>query len=102
MLYIQGLTSVNACLQCSELAHKLADEMADESLKARTLTLKLKATTFEVRTRAQTLPQPVWAAEDILQAALKLLAAEMPIEIRLMGIRMSHFVEVGTCMQSRC
>eukprot|EP00891_Asterochloris_glomerata_P005434 jgi/Astpho2/5434/e_gw1.00076.4.1_t len=88
--------------KCSELAHKLADEMADESLKARTLTLKLKATTFEVRTRAQTLPQPVWAAEDILQAALKLLAAEMPIEIRLMGIRMSHFVEVGACMQSRC
>lgn len=68
--------------------------MAEECLRGKTLTLKLKATNFEVRTRAVTLQQPVSTAQEILQPALRLLRAEMPIEIRLMGIRVSSFVEV--------
>ena len=81
-------------MQCTELAQKLAEDMAEEGLRGKTLTLKLKATNFEVRTRAVTLQQPVSTAQEILQAALRLLRAEMPIEIRLMGIRVSSFVEV--------
>lgn len=35
--------------RCAELASHLADDMAQEGLRGKTLTLKLKATTFEVR-----------------------------------------------------
>ncbi len=71
-------------LQCIELSNKLAEDMASERLKGKTLTLKLKETTFEVRTRAATLARHISSAEDIQREALKLLRAEMPITIRLM------------------
>ena len=35
-------------VQCTELAEKLAADLQGEGLKGKTLTLKLKATTFEV------------------------------------------------------
>lgn len=68
--------------------------MARENLKGKTLTLKLKTTAFEVRTRAHSLPQHISTAAEIEAVALRLLKAELPIEIRLMGMRMSHFLEV--------
>lgn len=71
-------------MQCAELAEKLAEDVAAEELKGRTITLKLKATNFEVRTRAATLARHISAYEDILREALKLLRAELPITIRLM------------------
>ncbi|KAL6771591.1 POLK1 [Auxenochlorella protothecoides x Auxenochlorella symbiontica] len=76
-----------------ELAEHLAADMASEDLKGRTLTLKLKCSNFELRTRAMTLPKYIHTASDILAAALKLLQAELPIEVRLMGLRMSSFLE---------
>ena len=87
-------SSVLVWLQCAEISHHLAGDMARENLKGKTLTLKLKTTAFEVRTRAHSLPQHISTASEIEAAALRLLKAELPIEIRLMGIRMSHFLEV--------
>ena len=49
---------------------------------------------LQVRTRAATLPQFISASEAINSAALRLLRPELPIEIRLMGLRMSNFLEV--------
>lgn len=77
-----------------EIAEHLAGDMAREDLKGKTLTLKLKTTAFEVRTRAHSLPQYISTYEEIFTAAMRLLKAEMPIEIRLMGMRMSNFLEV--------
>ena len=71
-------------MQCAELSEKLAEDMASEGLRGKTLTLKLKETNFEVRTRNVTLTRHVSNREDILREALKLLRAEMPITIRLM------------------
>jgi len=68
--------------------------MARENLKGKTLTLKLKSTAFELRSRAHSLPQHISTASEIEAVALRLLKAELPIEIRLMGMRMSHFLEV--------
>lgn len=81
--------------QASHLTDHLASEIADENIEGRTVTLKLKATNFEVRTRAVTLPQYVSKASDILPVVLKLLRAELPIEIRLMGIRMANLRKIG-------
>ena len=71
-------------LQCAELSEKLAEDMASEGLKGKTLTLKLKETNFEVRTRNATLTHHIHSKEDIFREALKLLRAELPITIRLM------------------
>lgn len=49
---------------------------------------------LQVRTRAATLPQHVDSCEAILAAALRLLRPEQPIDVRLMGLRMSNFLEV--------
>ena len=45
----------------------------------------------QVRTRAATAQNYISSKEDILIYAKKLLKAEMPLSLRLMGLRMSHF-----------
>uniref|UniRef100_A0A0E0KGA9 DNA polymerase kappa n=1 Tax=Oryza punctata TaxID=4537 RepID=A0A0E0KGA9_ORYPU len=72
------------------LAENLADDMQKECLKGRTLTLKLKTAVFEVRTRAVTTQNFINSKEDILIYARKLLKAELPLSLRLMGLRMSQ------------
>ena len=71
-------------MQCAELSEKLAEDLASEGLKGKTITLKLKETNFEVRTRNITLTRHISSREDILHEALKLLRAKLPITIRLM------------------
>ncbi|CAK7330157.1 unnamed protein product [Dovyalis caffra] len=46
-----------------------------------------------VRSRAVTLEKYICSCEDILKHASKLLKAELPISLRLMGLRVSHFNE---------
>ncbi|KAK2974476.1 hypothetical protein RJ640_018641 [Escallonia rubra] len=76
-----------------ELADMLSADMEKESLYGRTLTLKLKTASFEVRTRALTLHNYTCSSEDILKHASKLLKAELPVSLRLIGLRMSQFSE---------
>nr|XP_009399105.1 PREDICTED: DNA polymerase kappa isoform X2 [Musa acuminata subsp. malaccensis] len=75
----------------ADIAETLSKDMQKECLLGRTLTLKLKTASFEVRTRATSLQKFVNSKEDILIYASKLLRAELPISARLMGLRMSHF-----------
>ncbi|KAL3676154.1 hypothetical protein R1sor_026102 [Riccia sorocarpa] len=75
----------------NELAELVARDLAREDLQGRTVTLKLKTTEFEVRTRAATLPQFTKSKAEIFQAASKLLKAELPVSLRLMGLRITHF-----------
>ncbi|KAG8368489.1 hypothetical protein BUALT_Bualt15G0050700 [Buddleja alternifolia] len=76
-----------------DLAENLSADMKKEGLCGKTLTLKLKTSCFEVRTRAVTLPNYICSSKDILKHATKLLKAELPVSLRLMGLRMSHFSE---------
>ncbi|KAJ6754850.1 DNA REPAIR polymerase UMUC / TRANSFERASE FAMILY MEMBER [Salix purpurea] len=77
----------------ADIAEMLYTDMKKEGLYGRTLTLKLKTASFEVRSRAVTLEKYICSSEDILKHASKLLKAELPISLRLMGLRMSHFNE---------
>ncbi|CAM8971715.1 unnamed protein product [Rhodiola kirilowii] len=77
----------------AELAETLSADMQKEGIHGRTLTLKLKTASFEVRSRAVTMPKYISSAEEILNHASKLLKAELPVSVRLMGLRMSHFME---------
>jgi DNA polymerase kappa len=71
-------------MQCAELSDKLSEDLASEGLKGKTITLKLKETNFEQRTRDKTLASYISSKDDIFREAMKLLRLEMPIKIRLM------------------
>ncbi|XP_027193460.1 DNA polymerase kappa isoform X2 [Cicer arietinum] len=75
----------------AELAEMLSADMQKEGLHGRTLTLKLKTASFEVRNRAMTLQNYISSSEDILKHASKLLKAELPVSVRLIGLRVSQF-----------
>ncbi|XP_047317305.1 DNA polymerase kappa [Impatiens glandulifera] len=73
-----------------DLAEMLSADMKKEGLYGRTLTLKLKTASFEVRTRAVTLQKYICSNEEILKHASKLLKAELPVSLRLIGLRVSQ------------
>ncbi|XP_010905640.2 DNA polymerase kappa isoform X1 [Elaeis guineensis] len=75
----------------ADIAETLSNDMQKECIWGRTLTLKLKTASFEVRTRAVSLQKFIQSKEEILTYASKLLKAELPLSLRLMGLRMSQF-----------
>ncbi|EOA36744.1 hypothetical protein CARUB_v10012571mg [Capsella rubella] len=77
----------------AEIAEMLSQDMKKEGLTARTLTLKLKTASFEIRSRAVSLQRYTCSSDDILKHATKLLKAELPVSVRLIGLRMSQFME---------
>lgn len=86
--------------QAVELVQHLVADMAAEDIEGRTLTLKLKTSAFEVRQRSRTLARHSSREEELLAAALGLLRAELPVELRLMGVRMGGLrkVRVRVCV----
>ena len=88
-------------MQLEELSAELARHLADEGLKGKTLTLKLKSQTFEVHTRALTLRFFVASANELYSQCVPLLELEMAKgPFRLMGIRLSNFEPRGQIRQS--
>lgn len=83
---------------CQELCSDLAEDLLKEGLKGKTVTLKVKNVNFEVRTRASTVLSSVSTQEEIFSVAKELLRAEMesaapqPLRLRLMGVRVSGFL----------
>ncbi|XP_058069847.1 DNA polymerase kappa isoform X2 [Magnolia sinica] len=75
----------------ADIAETLSSDMQKEGLGGRTLTLKVKTASFEVRTRAMSLQRYICSREDILNHATKLLKAELPLSVRLLGLRVSQF-----------
>ena len=78
------------------LAHHIADRATEEGLKPRTITLKLKYASFEVKTRAGPLVagggRAVPTRDTVAAAALRLLQGEpLAGPVRLVGVRLSGF-----------
>ncbi|GBG64296.1 hypothetical protein CBR_g41215 [Chara braunii] len=88
-------------MKLEELAGMLESDMATEELHGRTLTLKLKTVDFEVRTRSVTLTTYICTKEEMMPHAVKLLKAELPISVRLMGLRLSNFKEARVQVSDR-
>ncbi|KAH8556279.1 hypothetical protein BGW37DRAFT_6820 [Umbelopsis sp. PMI_123] len=72
-----------------DIAQKLAKDLESKNLCGKTIGLKIKLTSFEVRTRAKTLPVSIYKQEDLEKYAGQLLEKELPVSLRLMGIRLS-------------
>ncbi len=73
------------------LCDSLAADMAREGLKGKTVTLKLKNSDFQVTTRAKSCAIYVSTSQELYHHALALLLPQLPITLRLMGVRASHF-----------
>ena len=83
------------------IARKLGEDMRSKALWARTLTLKVKLHTFDVISRARTLPRGRYAQhpDELIQIASELLHdvrrqfKGVLFSVRLLGIRCSNFQE---------
>ncbi|MEA3245314.1 MAG: DNA polymerase IV [Gemmatimonadota bacterium] len=76
------------------LARKVASDLREEGLAARTITVKLKSHDFVSRTISRTLPAPVESDRAIVDTALALLAdlrRRHPGPARLVGVALSNF-----------
>jgi len=74
------------------LCEKVSRRLKDEDIGARTITLKLKNTRFQLKTRSTTLRDPTQLADVIFRAGSALLEKEADgTPYRLIGIGTSHY-----------
>ncbi|KAI8379039.1 hypothetical protein BD560DRAFT_389366 [Blakeslea trispora] len=79
-----------------ELSELLEKDLEKANMMGRNLNIKLKSVTYEVRIRSKSFPSPIWTATDIYRFAKQLLIKELPVNIRLMGIRVSTLKQRGS------
>ena len=75
---------------CSNLSALVAEELQDRQLRGRTVTVKMKLDTFQIKQRSQTLLYDVSSQADIYRVASQLLRKEFPVCLRLLGVRISQ------------
>ena len=88
--------------ELQRLATRVAGDVRDERLAARTVTIKLKDADFRVRQASRTLPQPIESDRAVLAVARELLAklrARRRTAARLLGVSLSHFESVSGAAQ---
>ncbi|KAK8764427.1 hypothetical protein V5799_032966 [Amblyomma americanum] len=92
--------------KCEELCEELHQQIQEEGICGRVVTVKMKTVMFDVMTRSVTLDSATCQLETIKQAALRLLHQEIaaaktgqPLRLRLMGVRLSG-LDDGTAVSS--
>jgi DNA polymerase kappa len=79
-----------------QLCQQLSQAMMEENIKGgRTLTLKLKASDFTIRTRSKTFEKPVLHSNDLFKDAKQMLEFEMTKlkqDLRLIGLRITNLL----------
>lgn len=86
--------------QLYQKLHELCEALEADAEKAgvmgRNIGIKIKFVSFEVRIRSKTLPSYIWLVKDIEKIAKQLLAKEMPMNLRLMGVRLATLKPRGS------
>lgn len=82
--------------ELDKIAQTVADRLARYNLKGRTITLKVKYSSFKQITRNQSFVRPVGDLETLSKTAKQLLTATGldDVRIRLLGISVSNFGEL--------
>jgi len=74
-----------------EFSLEIEEALLKNNLQGKTVTLKIKYEDFKVRTRSKTLPNDIYAAQDIYQVASSLLdEIQLKKRVRLIGITISN------------
>lgn len=79
----------------NELSLVLEKDLEKNKFMGRNIGIKLKSVNYEIRIRSKTVPSYIWTAKDIEKVARELLQKELPVNIRLMGLRMSTMKKRG-------
>ena len=77
--------------QLKHIATTLSEQMREKKLFGKTLTLKLKTEDFRVISRSKTVARHIQDSDDIFRIAKRFLLDQLPIRLRLMGIRLANF-----------
>ncbi|KAF1318912.1 DNA polymerase kappa, partial [Globisporangium splendens] len=80
---------------CADVCEMLAADMEKARTGAKTLTLKLKCADFSVRTRSVSFAATLQTKDELWEHAVKILRKELPLTLRLMGVRGSSLVPLG-------
>lgn len=82
--------------ELDKIAQTVANRLERYNLKGRTITLKIKYSSFKQITRNQSLPNPVGDFDTLAHTAKQLLAATSmaDVRVRLLGISVSNFGEL--------
>uniref|UniRef100_M4BXN8 DNA polymerase kappa n=1 Tax=Hyaloperonospora arabidopsidis (strain Emoy2) TaxID=559515 RepID=M4BXN8_HYAAE len=78
--------------KCKEICIMLAQDLEKADKAAKNVTFVYKDTTFARCSRSMTLASAVFTADDLFAKAVELLRRELPLTLRLMGIRAATLV----------
>ncbi|XP_071104269.1 DNA polymerase kappa-like [Haliotis cracherodii] len=93
--------------KCSELCAALVEDLGQQEVRGKTVSIKIKTVKFEVKTRAHSLPNHTAEYQDIFTAARELLRVEIQavqpqaLRLRLMGVRLSNLLHHSLCETKR-
>ena len=76
------------------LAVRVSADLREGSLRARTVTVKLRDSDFKTRSAQRTLSRPIESERSVIRVAaplLRMLRARRRVGVRLLGIALSHF-----------
>jgi DNA polymerase kappa len=80
--------------ELESIAEELENDMTTLQYAGKTVTVKYKLHTYENKTRAMTVTKWIKSKDEIWPVAEALLKKELPLRIRLLGIRMSTLVDL--------
>ncbi|TFK44337.1 hypothetical protein BDQ12DRAFT_694850 [Crucibulum laeve] len=72
-----------------EVSVELESDMKSNSWTGRTITLKYKLDTYQVFTRAKSFTRWIYTQEDLYAIGKELLLSELPLKLRLIGLRVT-------------
>eukprot|EP01135_Chromosphaera_perkinsii_P010373 Nk52_evm45s2118 gene=Nk52_evmTU45s2118 len=83
--------------KCFDICEVLARDVGKKNIKGKCVTVKLKLSNYEVRTRASSVKRYIYEHEDLYHQAVQLIRKELeahtpdkpPLTFRLMGVRLS-------------
>ncbi|KAG8806422.1 hypothetical protein FRC18_006100, partial [Serendipita sp. 400] len=76
------------------VAQELEEDLERLGYAGHTVTLKLKLDTFEVRSRAKSAHKPLRKYDELLSIGEELLAHELPLKLRLLGLRVTNLKDL--------
>ncbi|EEB08917.2 DinB translesion DNA repair polymerase [Schizosaccharomyces japonicus yFS275] len=84
-----------------QLCFSVSETMKQRNLVGNSVVLKLKTTSFEVRTRQTNLNTYTNESDIIYKYVLQLLSYELPVQVRLLGVRMTKLQDASIYEESK-